>query len=116
MAHEHTSARVAAIAALGVRYPDALSYSAIQSVCASALTQTGNPPPTLGNVANALWGEQTSARIASIAARGIDHPASLTMEEIQAVCGSVLTQAPNKSETLASVLARAPGAHAYYNR
>jgi hypothetical protein len=37
--------------------------------------------------------EYTSARIARIAARGLEDPASLTLEEIRAVCGSALTQA-----------------------
>ena len=48
---------------------------------------------------NALFGavgEQTSARVASIASRGLDDPASLTFEEIRTVCGSALTQTANK--------------------
>ena len=36
--------------------------------------------------------EATSTQIASIAARGLRDPASLTPEEIKAVCGSALTQ------------------------
>jgi hypothetical protein len=39
--------------------------------------------------------EKTSARIASIAARGARDPASLTLREIQAVCASAMTQAPD---------------------
>jgi hypothetical protein len=51
--------------------------------------------------------EFTSEEIASISARGLHDPASLTLEEIQAVCGSNLTQArPRKNP---------PGAHAVYN-
>ena len=60
-------------------------------------------------MANAL----TSTDVASIASRGLRDPACLTLDEIQAVCGSALTQAPNR---LADVLAGAPGAHAYHNR
>ena len=57
--------------------------------------------------------ELTSADIASIASRGLRDPASLTLDEIQAVCGTALTQAPNR---LVDILAGTPGAHAYYNR
>lgn len=38
--------------------------------------------------------EETSARIASIAARGIREPRSLSPDEIKAVCASALTQKP----------------------
>ena len=54
--------------------------------------------------------EYTSAEIASIASRGLHDPASLTLAEVQAVCGTALTQAPDNA------LARGFGAHAYYNR
>lgn len=37
-------------------------------------------------------GEETSADVASVAARGLADPTSLTPEEIRAVCGSALTQ------------------------
>jgi hypothetical protein len=60
-----------------------------------------------------MTNEFTSAQIASIASRGLRDPASLTLDEIQAVCGTALTQAPNR---LVDILAGAPGAHAYYNR
>lgn len=42
--------------------------------------------------------EETSDRIASIAGRGLDDPTSLTPEEIRAVCGSAVTQAPAKAD------------------
>ena len=66
--------------------------------------------------------EHTSARIGSIASRGLHDPASLTLEEIREVCGSALTQIADKGPRLGAVadynamLAGAPGAHAYYNR
>jgi hypothetical protein len=41
--------------------------------------------------------ETTSKRIASIAARGMKNPASLTLDEIKRVCGSANTQAPDKT-------------------
>ena len=41
--------------------------------------------------------EKTSPEVASIASRGLRDPASLTNEEIKKVCGSVLTQAPDKN-------------------
>lgn len=44
--------------------------------------------------------ERTSARIASIAARGVSRPETLTLEEISAVCASAMTQAPNKPRGL----------------
>lgn len=40
--------------------------------------------------------EATSDRVASIASRGLQDPASLTPEEIKAVCGSALTQIEEK--------------------
>lgn len=36
--------------------------------------------------------ESTSARVASIAARGMNDPKSLTLAEIKAVCASCVTQ------------------------
>jgi hypothetical protein len=42
--------------------------------------------------------EHTSRRIARIAARGLRHPASLTLEEVQEVCGSALDQARDHYE------------------
>ncbi|MDO7835699.1 hypothetical protein Q4610_11665 [Sphingobium sp. HBC34] len=47
--------------------------------------------------ANALLGydEQTSARVASIASRGLQAPESLTLSEIKSVCASALTQTQN---------------------
>jgi hypothetical protein len=40
--------------------------------------------------------EKSSKRIAAIAARGLADPESLTLKEIKAVCGSVVTQAPDR--------------------
>ena len=40
--------------------------------------------------------EQTSSSVASIAARGLKVPGSLTPSEIKTVCASALTQAPNR--------------------
>lgn len=40
--------------------------------------------------------EVTSARIGSIAARGLRDPGSLTHEEIKSLCASALTQRPNR--------------------
>lgn len=40
--------------------------------------------------------EVTSASIASIAARGLRDPGSLTHDEIKKVCASALTQRPNR--------------------
>ena len=45
--------------------------------------------------------EKTSPRIASIAARGLKDPASLSLEEIREICGSVLTQAPDNAMAVA---------------
>lgn len=39
--------------------------------------------------------EDTSASIASIAAKGPHDPSSLTYEEIQSICASALTQKPD---------------------
>ena len=50
--------------------------------------------------------ERTSLDVASLAARAMNDPASLTLREIQTLGASCLTQAPDKA---------APGAHAYYN-
>lgn len=41
-------------------------------------------------------GETTSAHVASVAARGLSRPWSLTDAEIRAVCASALTQAPDR--------------------
>jgi len=40
--------------------------------------------------------EKTSSRIASIAAKLLKNPEKATLEEIQEIAGSVLTQAPDK--------------------
>jgi hypothetical protein len=40
--------------------------------------------------------EMTSDRIASIAARGMSKPESLTLDEIKEVCASALTQTRDK--------------------
>lgn len=42
--------------------------------------------------------EETSARVAEIASRGLTAPGSLTLEEIRALCGSVLTQRPDRTK------------------
>ena len=42
--------------------------------------------------------EKTSKKIASLAAVGLEHPWVLTEDEIREICGSVLTQAPDKPE------------------
>jgi hypothetical protein len=63
--------------------------------------------------------ERTSARIARLSAQGLANPASLTLYEIREICGSNLTQAPDRNPPksypfgLSSVPA---GAHAFYNR
>jgi hypothetical protein len=57
---------------------------------ASALTTHGRAPMAQN--------ERTSDRIAMIAARGAFDPASLTLEEIQEVCASALTQAPDHED------------------
>ena len=43
--------------------------------------------------------ERTSAEIASLAARGWRHPERLSMDEVQRVCASAVTQAPNRPKT-----------------
>lgn len=40
--------------------------------------------------------ERTSKRVAALAAKGAKNPKALTLRQIQAVCASALTQAPNK--------------------
>lgn len=40
--------------------------------------------------------ETTSAKVASIAARGLKKPESLTLDEIKSLAASVLTQAADK--------------------
>jgi len=61
--------------------------------------------------------EYTSERVAAIAARGLDDPASLTLEEIRAVCGSALTQARPSLASLPPVFPEnVPGTFAYYCR
>jgi len=52
--------------------------------------------------------ERTSRHVASIAARGLADPASLSLAEIRLVCASALTQAPDHN-------ASPPGAHASYS-
>jgi hypothetical protein len=41
-------------------------------------------------------GETTSQRVARIAAIGVRHPERLSLEDIKIVCGSALTQAPDR--------------------
>jgi hypothetical protein len=53
-------------------------------------------------------GEETSRCIRAIAARGLADPTSLTPEEVQAICGSALTQAPDHDDE------PPPGAHSIY--
>ena len=101
---EHSSAEVARIASRGLKDPSLLLFGEIKSVCGSALTQT--MPRGLGANyglfsrpgAAMLMGldEYSSERIAGVASRGLKDPTSLTPGEIRAVCGSVLTQAPNR--------------------
>jgi len=42
--------------------------------------------------------EKTSQRVATIAAKAMQNPKSLTSEEIQALAASALNQAPNQSQ------------------
>lgn len=42
--------------------------------------------------------ESTSPEVASIAARGLQHPEMLTLREIETVCASALTQAPDRKD------------------
>lgn len=48
-----------------------------------------------GNVMTNAKNETTSERVASIAAKGLVDPNSLTTDEVRAVCASALTQSPN---------------------
>jgi hypothetical protein len=41
--------------------------------------------------------EQSSRRLASLASRAMTDPASLTLDEIRSLGGSVLTQAPDRN-------------------
>lgn len=63
------------------------------------LTKIGMFGKQPASATNSLFSrdEQTSARIASIASRGLQTPESLTLTEIKAVCASALTQAPNRN-------------------
>ena len=54
--------------------------------------------------------EVTSASVASIAARGLRDPGSLTHEEIKTVCASALTQRPNRVKKALSAIASVFGA------
>jgi len=55
---------------------------------------------SLLDLAHKLRKELTSAEIASMAARGIDNPSSLSWGEIRSVCASVLAQVPvGRAET-----------------
>ncbi len=57
-----------------------------------------NSAGMFGAGARALSGQEfTSVQIASIAARGLKEPHSLSHDEIRAVCGSALTQAHDKT-------------------
>jgi hypothetical protein len=47
--------------------------------------------------------EQTSVRVAKIAAKGVTHPQSLTDEEIRSVCASALSQTPDHIKKEAGV-------------
>ena len=40
--------------------------------------------------------EKSSSKVASLAAKGLKNPGSLTNAQIKAISGSVLTQAPDK--------------------
>jgi hypothetical protein len=42
--------------------------------------------------------EKTSQRVATIAAKAMQNPKSLTSEEIQALAASALNQAPNQNQ------------------
>lgn len=44
--------------------------------------------------------EVTSTRIATLAAKGLKAPSTLTCKEIKALCASVLTQRPAKDRGL----------------
>src|SRR5258708_5260814 len=93
--HEMTSQRIATIASRGLNHPVFLSQNEIREVCGSALTQVRNrltSPNAIVGLLGFAMDEHTSARIGSIAARGLTDPASLTLEEIKEVCGSALSQ------------------------
>ena len=80
-----------------------MTWDEIQAVAGSDLTQAA-----VRRLAYAMVVEQeTSRRVASIAARGLRTPGSLTPEEIQTFCGSALTQA--------NLNAMPPGGHGYDN-
>lgn len=53
--------------------------------------------------------EVTSASVASIAARGLRDPGSLTLDEIKKVCASALTQRPNRVKKALTAIASAFG-------
>jgi hypothetical protein len=42
--------------------------------------------------------EKTSGGVSKIAAQGLKNPSSLSNSQIRKVCGSALTQAPDKSK------------------
>ncbi|NQV22181.1 MAG: hypothetical protein HQ511_12275 [Rhodospirillales bacterium] len=46
--------------------------------------------------------EKTSAEIASLAAKALKDPSSLTKKQVQKLAGSVLTQAPDKPKKSAA--------------
>jgi hypothetical protein len=50
--------------------------------------------------------EETSKQVASIAARGMRRPESLSLDEIRTVCASAVTQRPAKKGLLARVLGK----------
>ena len=43
--------------------------------------------------------EKTSTKVASIAAKGLKDPGSLTKAQIKTISGSVLTQAPDRPKS-----------------
>ena len=50
--------------------------------------------------------ESTSQRVARIAAKGAKRPQSLSLDEIQTVCASALTQARSRRSLLDKILGR----------
>ena len=58
-----------------------------RSTCALPMTRAREAPVAI------QLNEQTSARVAALAGRGLTNPESLTIEEIKAVCASALAQA-----------------------
>lgn len=52
--------------------------------------------------------EQTSARVASLAAKGLADPASLKPQEIREVCASALNQAADREEAEVSEVEAEP--------